>query len=591
LAHTRFASDSDTSRGRLAARLRWLREPGNAALIRRGLRGIEKESLRVQSDGRLSHRPHPARLGAALTHPYLTTDYSESLPEFVTAALPSNWETLQLLCDLHAWAHRRLDDELLWPASMPCVLNADQDIPIADYGSSNAGLMKTVYRRGLGYRYGRAMQAIAGVHFNYSPPIAFWPALRDHEGATEPLAAFRSAYFMGLVRNYRRNAWLVTYLFGASPALCKSFRPEGHELLAELDRATWHAPFATSLRMSDLGYRNKTQGRLAISANSLDEYLAGLSAAVTTVEPRYAEIGVVVGGEYRQLNANILQIENEYYSAIRPKPSKASAERPIVALGKLGVEYVEVRTLDLNPTDPVGINQGQMRFIEALLIFCLLADSPPIDAVEQQEIDRRDLAIAREGRRPGLKVAAGGRSPRSVRSSSRASGRSRSCSMRTARGMSPRSSTRTPRFGIPRRRRRPGSCGTSSASVRPSSNMRSRSRAAIARTSSSSASARSRSDGSTISPRARSSTRPLSNARVRRASTTTCANISRARERSAARARKPRLTGSAPGWSRQRHGLPGASAGGWRRRQRFSSLESVIPLTARRGRGPNTGAL
>jgi glutamate--cysteine ligase len=409
LAHTRFASDSDTSRGRLAARLRWLREPGNAALIRRGLRGIEKESLRVQSDGRLSHRPHPARLGAALTHPYLTTDYSESLPEFVTAALPSNWETLQLLCDLHAWAHRRLDDELLWPASMPCVLNADQDIPIADYGSSNAGLMKTVYRRGLGYRYGRAMQAIAGVHFNYSPPIAFWPALRDHEGATEPLAAFRSAYFMGLVRNYRRNAWLVTYLFGASPALCKSFRPEGHELLAELDRATWHAPFATSLRMSDLGYRNKTQGRLAISANSLDEYLAGLSAAVTTVEPRYAEIGVVVGGEYRQLNANILQIENEYYSAIRPKPSKASAERPIVALGKLGVEYVEVRTLDLNPTDPVGINQGQMRFIEALLIFCLLADSPPIDAVEQQEIDRRDLAIAREGRRPGLKVAAGGR--------------------------------------------------------------------------------------------------------------------------------------------------------------------------------------
>jgi glutamate--cysteine ligase len=211
------------------------------------------------------------------------------------------------------------------------------------------------------------------------------------------------------VRNYRRHAWLVTYLFGASPALCKSFRPDGHELLTELDRATWHAPFATSLRMSDLGYRNKTQGRLAISANSLDEYLAGLSAAVTTVEPRYAEIGVVVGGEYRQLNANILQIENEYYSAIRPKPSKASAERPIVALGKLGVEYVEVRTLDLNPTDPVGINQGQMRFIEALLIFCLLADSPPIDAVEQQEIDRRDLAIAREGRRPGLKVAAGGR--------------------------------------------------------------------------------------------------------------------------------------------------------------------------------------
>jgi len=409
LAHTRSPPGSDTSRGPLAARLRWLREPGNATLIRRGLRGVEKESLRVDLHGRLSHRPHPERLGAALTHPYLTTDYSESLPEFVTSAEHSNWETLQLLSDVHAWAHRRLDGELLWPASMPCVLNADQDIPIAYYGQSNPGLMKTVYRRGLGYRYGRAMQAIAGVHFNYSLPAAFWPAYREHEGAREPPADFRSACFMALVRNYRRCAWLVTYLFGASPALCKSFRPEGHELLTELDRATWHAPFATSLRMSDLGYRNKTQGRLAISANSLGDYVAGLTGAVTTVEPRYEKIGVVVDGEYRQLNANILQIENEYYSSIRPKSSKASPHRPIVALRTLGIEYLEVRTLDLNLTDPVGINQSQMRFIEALLIFCLLEDSPPIESVEQAEIDRRDLMVAREGRRPGLAIPFRGR--------------------------------------------------------------------------------------------------------------------------------------------------------------------------------------
>jgi glutamate--cysteine ligase len=397
---------STTSRSLLAANLRWLREPGNASLIRRGLRGVEKESLRVLQTGKLAHTSHPRQLGAALTHPYLTTDYSESLPEFVTSALHSNWETLQFLCDLHAWAHRRLGDELLWPASMPCVLNADQDIPIAYYGTSNAGLMKTVYRRGLGHRYGRGMQAIAGVHFNYSLPSGFWPAYREHEGATELLQDFRSAGFMALVRNYRRHAWLVTYLFGASPALCKSFRPDGHELLTELDRATWHAPFATSLRMSDLGYRNKTQGRLAISANSLGDYVAGLTTAVTTVEPRYAEIGIVVDGEYRQLNANILQIENEYYSAIRPKPSKASPHRPLVALRAHGVEYVEVRTLDLNLTDPVGVNQNQMRFIEALLIFCLLSDSPPIDSAEQQEIDHRDLSVAREGRRPGLKVVA-----------------------------------------------------------------------------------------------------------------------------------------------------------------------------------------
>jgi glutamate--cysteine ligase len=393
----------------LAARLRWLQEPGNDALLRAGLRGVEKESLRVDATGRLSRKPHPAAWGAALTHPYLTTDYSESLPEFVTPPQRSNWETLQFLCDMHVFAHRRLDGELLWPASMPCVLDANQEIPIADYGKSNHGMLKTVYRRGLGFRYGRAMQAIAGVHFNYSPPTGFWPAYRAHERRDDPLEEFRSAELMGLVRNYRRCAWLLTYLFGASPALCKSFRPDGHEMLEELDRGTWYAPFATSLRMSDLGYRNKTQGRLRISANSLAEYVRGLTDAVTTVEPRYAEIGVVVDGEYRQLNANILQIENEYYSGIRPKPSKASPSRPVAALRTLGVEYIEVRTLDLNPADPVGVNQNQLRFVEALLLTCLLRESPPIGAAEQEEIDARDLIVARDGRRPKRAIVEGGR--------------------------------------------------------------------------------------------------------------------------------------------------------------------------------------
>lgn len=389
--------------------MQWLREGGRAALVRRGLRGVEKESLRIREDGMLSRWPHPAALGAALTHPYITTDYSEALPELVTPPQRTQWETLQFLCDLHAFLQRRLDGELLWPSSMPCELPADDEIPIAHYGPSNPGRMKTVYRRGLGHRYGRAMQAIAGVHFNYSLPAEFWPEYRDFERRAEPLTEFRSAQLMGLVRNYRRSAWLVTYLTGASPALCRSFRPDGHELLAELDSATWYAPYATSLRMSDLGYRNKTQGRLSIRANSLAEYLAGIRSAVTTEEPRYAAIGVVVDGEYRQLNANILQIENEYYSTIRPKPSKASKSRPLVALAESGVDYVEVRTLDLSSADPVGMNQSELRFIEALLIYCLLAESPAIDANEQAEIDARDLTVAREGRRPGLELFDGGR--------------------------------------------------------------------------------------------------------------------------------------------------------------------------------------
>jgi glutamate--cysteine ligase len=395
--------------GPFAARLKWLRDGGRAALVRQGLRGVEKESLRVGEDGTLSRSPHPTALGAALTHPFITTDYSEALPELVTPPQRTQWETLQFLCDVHAFMQPRLGGELLWPASMPCELPADDEIPIADYGPSNLGRMKTVYRRGLGHRYGRAMQAIAGVHFNYSLPPAFWPEYRAFERRSEPFVEFRSAELMGLVRNYRRCAWLVTYLTGASPALNRSFRPDGHELLTELDSATWYAPYATSLRMSDLGYRNKTQGRLSIRANSLAEYLEGIRSAVTTEEPRYAAIGVVVGGEYRQLNANILQIENEYYSTIRPKPSKASKSRPLVALAETGVDYVEVRTLDLSSADPVGMNQSELRFLEALLIYCLLTESPPIAASEQAEIDARDLTVAREGRRPGLTLVDAGR--------------------------------------------------------------------------------------------------------------------------------------------------------------------------------------
>lgn len=409
MSQIRPPAQSSAAVGPFAARLEWLRGRDRSALIRNGLRGVEKESLRVTADGALSQRPHSRAFGAALTHPYITTDYSEALPELVTPPQRTQWETLQFLCDVHAFIQRRLDGELLWPASMPCDLPPDDEIPIAYYGPSNLGRMKTVYRRGLGHRYGRAMQAIAGVHFNYSLPLTFWPEYQAERGHSGSLQEFRSAELMGLVRNYRRAAWLVTYLFGASPALCRSFRPNGHELLTELDRATWYAPYATSLRMSDLGYQNKSQGRFAIRANSLADYLDGMRKAVTTEEPRYAAIGVVVDGDYRQLNANVLQIENEYYSTIRPKPSKASAHRPLGALRETGVDYVEVRTLDLNCADPVGMNQSELRFVEALLVYCLLADSPPISDAEQAEIDARDLMVAREGRRPKLELVDGGK--------------------------------------------------------------------------------------------------------------------------------------------------------------------------------------
>lgn len=365
-----------------------------------GFRGIEKESLRVTADGYLAQTDHPAGLGSALTNPFITTDFSEALVEFVTPAVGSNWQALRDLCDIHQFTYPHLIDELLWVTSMPCKIPADDEIPLARYGSSNVAKMKNIYRRGLGYRYGRAMQTIAGLHFNYSLPEKFWDVWQALEGNNDSLQDFRSASYLGLIRNFRRYGWLLLYVTGASPALCKSFAKAAPAGMPELDGMTLYQPHATSLRMSDLGYSNKTQARLNISLNDLQDYVADLSRAIETVEPAYERIGVKVDGKYRQLNANHLQIENEYYSPIRPKRVARSGERPTAALLRGGIEYVEVRSIDLNIFDPVGINQNVMRFVEAFLIYCLFDDSPFLDDTDWDDLLANHTRTAKQGRDP-----------------------------------------------------------------------------------------------------------------------------------------------------------------------------------------------
>ncbi len=388
---------------RFARRLRSLGH-GAQGVLAGGLRGLEKEALRVRPDGRLAETAHPAALGSALTHEYITTDYSEALLEFVTPAMPSSVEVLDLLTDIHRFTGRALGDELLWATSMPCMLAGDDSVPLARYGHSNVGRMKTIYRRGLGWRYGRVMQTISGVHFNYSVPEQFWPVFAELEGRPQASDALRSETYMGLVRNFHRIGWLTLYLFGASPAVCRSFFRGREALLDAFDSGTVYTPWSTSLRMSDLGYQNKSQARLDIPLNSLEDYIAGLTQAMRTPHPDYRHIGVLVDGEYRQLSANWLQIENEYYSLIRPKRVARSGERPTQALRRGGVQYVEVRALDVSAFDPVGVNLEQLRFMEALLIYCLLNESPPIGSSEQTALERNHRRVAREGRRPGLKL-------------------------------------------------------------------------------------------------------------------------------------------------------------------------------------------
>ncbi|MGH1462325.1 MAG: glutamate--cysteine ligase [Neptuniibacter sp.] len=386
----------------LEQKLNWLEQEGHAGLLTQIQHGIEKEGLRVDGHRRLSTNPHPDALGSALTHDYITTDYSEALLEFITPVFDSSNEALDFLSDLHRYTYKHLDGEQIWPASMPCELPEEKDIPIARYGSSNIGKMKYVYRVGLEHRYGKIMQTIAGIHYNFSMPEAFWPIYQEYNPGSKSLKDFRSAAYFSLIRNFRRYSWLLMYLFGASPALCRSFFKGEAPNLDTLSEGTLYLPYATSLRMSDLGYSNKAQASLNICFNHLHTYANSLNRAIQTPYPPYEEIGVRVDGEYRQLSSNILQIENEYYSDIRPKRVTQSGEKPVQALISRGVEYIEVRNTDINPFLLLGIDQEQADFMDLFLISCLLMEEREISTEECDHIGENHQRIVTRGREPGL---------------------------------------------------------------------------------------------------------------------------------------------------------------------------------------------
>ncbi|HSW08389.1 glutamate--cysteine ligase [Aquabacterium sp.] len=348
-------------------------------------RGVEKESLRADAQGHLALTPHPAALGSALEHPHITTDFSESQLEFITGVHASPEACLAELTQIHQVAYRAIGDEMLWVGSMPCGLPSDETIPIGRYGTSNVGRAKSIYRMGLGHRYGRRMQTISGIHYNWSMP------------------GVSSEQYFSLIRNFRRHSFLLLYLFGASPAVCSSFVAGRDHPLQPLAEHTLHLPHATSLRMGRLGYQSDAQASLSVSYNSLDSYAASLQDAMTRPYPAYETLGVRnPGGEYNQLATSLLQIENEFYGTIRPKRVIRRGERPLHALRERGVEYVEVRLMDLDPFEPVGIAVPTMRLLDVFLLHCLLSDSPPDTPAEIAALGRNQHRAAEHGRKPGL---------------------------------------------------------------------------------------------------------------------------------------------------------------------------------------------
>ena len=363
-------------------------------------RGIEKENLR-SSNCSISLKAHPKAYGSSLTNSRITTDFSEALIELVTGPNKDLNNCLKELEDIVYFCLKNTDEDF-WPASIPMSIEDEATIPIADYGNSNSGRLKKLYRVGLSHRYGSMMQTVSGIHYNFSFDDRLFEQWAKKEG--EKLREFKDKKYLSLVRNFRRNAWLITYLFGCSPIVPKAFAKGREHSLKELNSKDLYLENATCLRMGELGYISKSQDNLNIAYNNLEEYLADLKKALTTDHPRYKTLGTKVNDEYIQLNTAIIQIENEYYSSIRPKRLVASGERPINALRDKGIEYVEIRALDNNIYDPFGISDETAIFLESFLFYCLLSEDQPCEQDEIRKIQSNWGNVVLSGRDEDLKL-------------------------------------------------------------------------------------------------------------------------------------------------------------------------------------------
>ena len=370
----------------------------NTQLIQNVSMGLEREGLRVSPRGCLSQKPHPKVLGSALTNTNITTDFAENLLEFVTDVYHSPESLYEALDDIQAFTTENLGDELIWPDSMPPLINSVDEIPIAQYGTSNAAKMKTLYRTGLSHRYGKMMQSIAGIHFNFSLSDEFFTTWQKALGNEQSLSDFKSERYLHLMRSVSRFGFLVPYFFGASPIMPKSFLSENnnHEF-KKFDDETVYIEESTSLRLSDIGYSNN-KCKFAVSFNSLADYISNIQFAILTPCDKVSHIPVKKDGEYLQINDHILQIENEYYASIRPKQVLKASETLLSALKDRGIGYVELRSVDIMPTIATGISIETIRFLQAFLTTCLLSDAEPM-CDEEYEQNRKNLSlIASKGR-------------------------------------------------------------------------------------------------------------------------------------------------------------------------------------------------
>lgn len=373
--------------------------------------GLEKEALRVDPSGALAMTPHPAAFGDKLTHPHITVDFSESQIELITPPMDCLEDTYGFLNELQLSVEEALAEELLWPLSMPGALPAEEQIPLARYGNSPDGQEKEIYRSGLALRYGKKMQMISGIHYNFSFGDRFWSLLYDRFGKNTEQRVFRDQVYIDLAKNFLEYRWLLIYLFGASPLGTEDYMKAFHQKnICVCSKPcccqTFDDPvtFATSLRMSRFGYNNSFQNQLQISYNSLEQYIRSIRQALGTPIDDYTKLGIYRNGCQVQLNDNLLQSENEYYAPVRFKQGAAIGKTMLDALEQKGIEYLEFRTFDLNPFAKTGISLEQLYFIHVFILFCFFESTAELTKTDLDRFNDNAQLTALFGRSDRLKL-------------------------------------------------------------------------------------------------------------------------------------------------------------------------------------------
>lgn len=293
--------------------------------------GIERESLRVNRQGKLAHTPHPSCLGARSFHPYIQTDFCEFQMELITPVAKSTTEARRFLGAITDVAGRSISkDELLWPLSMPPRIKA-QEIQVAQLENE----FERHYRNYLAEKYGTKLQAISGIHYNMELGEDLVEALFKESDQTD-MITFKNALYLKLAQNYLRYRWVITYLFGAAPVAEQGFFDQ------EVPEPV------RSFRNSDHGYVNKEE--IQVSFSSLEDYVSAIE--------NYIEQGDLIA-------------EKEFYSAVRFRGQKVNRS----FLDK-GITYLEFRNFDLNPFERIGISQDTMDTVHLLLLAFLWLDAP-----------------------------------------------------------------------------------------------------------------------------------------------------------------------------------------------------------------------